>query len=53
MRNLLKRVKPNASFEDCLTWMCTATEYDGIHLDSRIRGINRGADVDDLFRITG
>ncbi|KAF8475719.1 Sec63 Brl domain-containing protein [Kalaharituber pfeilii] len=28
VRNLLRRAKPNASFEDCLTWMCTAAEYD-------------------------
>ncbi|KAF8448347.1 Sec63 Brl domain-containing protein [Terfezia claveryi] len=28
VRNLLKRAKPNATFEDALAWMCTATEYD-------------------------
>ncbi|RPB18975.1 activating signal cointegrator 1 complex subunit 3, partial [Terfezia boudieri ATCC MYA-4762] len=27
VRNLLKRAKPNATFEDALAWMCTATEY--------------------------
>lgn len=35
MRNLLKRAKPNATFEDTLTWMCTATEYDGKYRRSR------------------
>ncbi|KAL7275807.1 putative steryl acetyl hydrolase mug81 [Rhizina undulata] len=28
IRNLIKRAKRNASFEECLTWMSTATEYD-------------------------
>ncbi|KAH0615094.1 uncharacterized protein H6S33_000730 [Morchella sextelata] len=28
IRNLVKNAKPNATLENCLVWMCTATEYD-------------------------
>lgn len=28
IRNLLNKVEPNASFRQCLRWLCEATEYD-------------------------
>lgn len=28
IRNLLNKIKPNASFRECLRWLCEATEYD-------------------------